>query len=85
MEQVDKKILLSKHLIKAGFRPLNGHQFSIWLDEFECISLFIEINHYGIRVGLKDVWTRSGIPTIEQLESLYYGLTLKKLNITETL
>jgi len=68
-------------LIKLGFKPLNGHELSLWIDEWECLSFFVETHYIGLRKGVKNIWTTGKIKHVHQLQNLYYSLTGKELVI----
>jgi hypothetical protein len=68
-------------LIKLGFRFLNGHEFAMWIDEYECVAIFVEKHFIGIRVGLIDVWTTSRNMTVHQLQNFYFSLRGQELTI----
>jgi hypothetical protein len=69
-------------LKKLGFRPINNHEFSLWIDEYECSSFFVERKYYGIRVGEKDVFTKH-VSTVHELQNIFFALTGKELTIQE--
>jgi hypothetical protein len=71
-----------KWLKNLGFRPINGHEFSLWIDEWECISFFVERNYYGIRIGKKDVFSRY-VHSVHKLQNIFFALTGKELTIQE--
>jgi hypothetical protein len=69
-------------LLNLGFKPSNGHEYSIWIDEWECKSLFVEDRYCGIRIGNQDILTIGYIKYVHQLQMLYYSLTNRELTIT---
>jgi hypothetical protein len=77
--------LTEKWLVKFGFKPLNGHEFSFWLDEWECLSLYAEPYPksfaIGLSRGLKDIWSTGKIQNVHQLQNLYFALTGQELTI----
>jgi hypothetical protein len=77
--------LTEEWLAKFGFRPLNDHEFSLWVDEWECLSLYAEPYPksfvIGLSRGLKDIWNKSNIQNLHQLQNLYFALTGQELTI----
>jgi hypothetical protein len=77
--------LTKEWLVKFGFKPLNGHEFSFWLDEWECLSLYAEPYPksfaIGLSRGLKDIWSTGKIQNVHQLQNLYFALTGQELTI----
>ena len=69
-------------LTRLGYRPINGQEWSKWIDEYEGTSLYVTILGKSRVVGLcvfgKPVWSTLKINTIEDLTTLYNLITGKK-------
>jgi hypothetical protein len=86
LDELHEPIRLTEEwFVKFGFKPLNGHEFSFWLDEWECLSLYAEPYPksfaIGLSRGLKDIWSTGKIQYVHQLQNLYFALTGTELTI----